>query len=94
MWRKVNDPANPHVDEGTWWRIFSADEESLPKELADRKKSTVIRLKWARGANLRPSDFSAIIHRAIIPRIFADSCPLTKAPLTKMFLTDKCRAAR
>ena len=65
MWRKVNDPANPDVDEDTWWRIFSADEESLPKELADWKKSTlykVIQLKWARGlAKQQLSDFSAII---------------------------------
>ena len=52
MWRKVSDPSNPEVDEDTWWRIFSADEESLPKELADWKKSRIyemIQLKWARG---------------------------------------------
>ena len=61
MWRKVNDPANPDVDEDTWWRIFSADEESLPKQPADRKKSLMICLKWVRGANLQLSDFSAII---------------------------------
>ena len=41
MWRKVSDPANP---DGTWWRIFSADEGSLPKELADWKKSTVYKV--------------------------------------------------
>ena len=78
MWRKVNDPANPDVDEDTWWRIFSADEESLPKQPADRKKSPMIRLKWARGANLQLSDFSAIMNRANIPRIFANSCPPMK----------------
>ena len=82
MWRKVNDPANPDVDEDTWWRIFSADEESLPKELADWKKSTMIRLKWARGADLRPSDFSAIIHRASTLRIFANSRSPMRAPLS------------
>ena len=52
MWRKVSDPANPDVDENTWWRIFSADEEPLPKVLADWKKSSMcnmIQLKWARG---------------------------------------------
>ena len=78
MWRKVNDPANPDVDEDTWWRIFSADEESLPKQPADREKSPMIRLKWARGANLQLSDFSAIMNRASIPRIFANSCPPMK----------------
>ena len=82
MWRKVNDPANPDVDEDTWWRIFSADEESLPKELADWKKSTVykvIQLKWSRGlAKQQLSDFSAVMNRADIPRIFANPCPPMK----------------
>ena len=65
MWRKASDPANPDVDEENWWRIFSADEEPLPKELADWKKSNVykvIQLKWARGLAMQQlSDFSAII---------------------------------
>ena len=66
MWRKkVSDPPNPDVDEDTWWRMFSADEESLPKELSDWEKSKVykvMQLKWTRGlAEQQLSDFSAII---------------------------------
>ena len=65
MWRKISDPSNPDVDEDTWWRIFGADEESLPKQLADWKKSDMyklIQLKWARGLAMQQlSDFSAII---------------------------------
>ena len=82
MWRKVNDPANPDVDEDTWWRIFSADEESLPKQPADWKKSTMIRLKWAKGANLYPSDFPAIMPRASIRRIFAKPRSPMRTPLS------------
>ena len=63
MWRKVNDPANPDVDEDTWWRIFSADEESLPKQPADWKKSTMIRLKWAKGG--KPASIRLFSYHAL-----------------------------
>ena len=42
------------------------------------KKSLMIGLKWARGANLQLSDFSAVMNRANIPRIFANPCPPMK----------------
>ena len=40
---KFSDSSNPDVDEDTWWRIFGADEEPLPKELADWKSQMFIK---------------------------------------------------
>ena len=69
MWRKNIDVGNPDIEVDTWFRIFGsegiADEETIPKPLADWKKSDVykvISLKWSKGlAAQQFADYSCII---------------------------------
>ena len=65
MWRKVADVADPGAEIDTWFRIFSQDEQALPKDLSEWKKSDfykVIGLKWSKNlATQQLQDFSALI---------------------------------
>ena len=68
MWRKNVDVADPDIEVDTWFRIFGtegiADEETIPKTLADWKKSDVykvISLKWSKGLAAQQFEDSSCI---------------------------------